>query len=189
MKTKFDIEARNAEARATLKTIENELFYGRLRREALAKSLSAARKRGDAEAEDRLYQGWKEEDRAIREMTERKAELIVLAAEKKYANQHLYSDIQPWEVIDEKSPTRIVVRAMRSQIRPEAARALQESFVAGGFFGHFDNDAQKWDITPDKDGVVVELRKHKDGHWYEAGDRHCPFVLATEPVKRYDYNF
>ena len=189
MKQRFDIMKRNAEARATIKTIENQLFYGEKRLEAMWRGVSDARKAGDKERENLLYRGWKKEHEAVKDLKSRKQELLILVAEKKYANQYLYSDVNPWEVIEEKSPVRIVVRAMRCQIKPEARKALQESFVPGGFLGHFDNAVQEWDISPDKDGMTIELRKHKDGRWYEAGSRSCPFILSTEPFKRYDYNF
>ena len=189
MKQTFDIAKRNEDARRELVILENELIYSEQRKACLGKSWREAEKAGDRERSERLYQSWKEERDAYERMAFRRNELTVLLADKKYANQHLYSDINPYEVIEEKSETRIIVRAMKSTLKPEAKESLQASFVPGGFVGHFDNDAQDWDIVPDENGRVLELRRHKDGLWYETGSRHCPFKLSTKPVRFYDYNF
>ena len=189
MKKTFDIAKRNEDARRELVVLENEIKYAEQRKVSLGRSWRDAEKAGDRERAERLYQSWKQERDDYEAMVFRREELKVLMAEKKYANQHLYTDINPYEVIEELSDKRILVRAMKSTLKPEAREALQASFSPGGFFGHTDNDAQDWDITPDENGVVVEIRRHKDGLWYEVGSRHCPFRLETKPVKFYDYNF
>ena len=189
MKQKFDIATRNENARRELVVLENELKYAEQRKVSLGKSWREAEHAGDRERAERLYKAWRQERDDYEAMCFRREELTVLLAERKYANQHLYTDINPFEVIEEKSDTRIVVRSMKSTIKPAAKEALQASFVPGGFVGHFDNSEQDWDIVPDENGRVLELRRHKDGRWYETGSRHCPFTLATKPVKFYDYNF
>ena len=189
MKQKFDIATRNENARRELAIIENELKYAEQRRTALGKSWREAQEARDWDRAERLYQSWKQEREDCEAMEHRRAEIKVLLLEKKYANQHLYTDTNPYEVVEELSDKRIMVRAMKCTIKPEAKAALQASFVPGGFFGHTDNDLQEWDYESDASAPLIELRKHKDGRWYETGSRHCPFTLSDHPVKYYDYNF
>lgn len=189
MKKTFNIATRNENARRELTVIENELKYAEQRRAAIGKSWREAEKAGDKERAERLYQSWKQEREDCWFMERRRAEIKVLLCEKKYANQHLYTDTNPFEVVEELSDKRILVRAMKCTIKPEAKEALQASFVPGGFIGHFDNDKQEWNYESDASAPLIELRKHKDGRWYETGSRHCPFTLSDHPVKFYDYNF
>lgn len=188
MSKKFDIKARNEKARKDLQIVENEQIYGRKRSRALAESMCAARDRGDAETAARVRQEWSKNNEELRRLEDRRRELLITLAEKKYANEHMYSDIQPWEVIEERSETTIVVRRMKSTLKESAKKELHESFVPGGFLGHFDNDTQEWDIEPDEGGIVLTLRKHKDGRWCQAGCS-TPFILAGAPERFYDYNF
>lgn len=105
-----------------------------------------------------------------------------------YANQHFYTDVEPWEVVEIRTDRLLIVRPMKATIKAEAKKALQESFVPGGFVGHFDNYAQEWDFTSDTTAGTAEVRRHKDGTFHLAGDS-TRFHLATEPRKFYDYNF
>ena len=189
MAKKFDIEKRNAEARREIKILENEIFYSKQRVTCLGKSWSEAKKQHDKDRSERLYEAWKAEREDLQNMESRLRHLAIISAPKKYANQHFYSDTEPWEVIEELSDCRIVVRRMKATLKEEARKALQASFVPGGFFGHTDNDLQEWDIVPDPKGMTLTLRKHKDNRWYETGDTHTPFILSLKPVKVYDYNF
>ena len=189
MKQKFDIQKRNEDARRELVILENEITYSEQRKVCLGKSWREAEKSGDKERTERIYTAWKQEREEYEAMVARREELRILLCEKKYANQHLYTDTNPFEVVEELSATRILVRAMKCTIKPEAKDALQASFVPGGFVGHFDNDAQEWDYASDDNAPLIELRRHKDGHWYETGSRHCPFTLSDHPYKFYDYNF
>lgn len=177
MSKKFDIKARNEKARNQLAIVENELHYAELRCKALLDSYASARARGDNEGGDRLYEDLKRETANAKDLEVRREYLGLVLLDKKYANEHMYSDIQPWEVIEERSETTIVVRRMKSTLKESAKKELHESFVPGGFLGHVDNDKQEWDIEPDEGGIVLTLRKHKDGAWYQAGGS-TPFILA-----------
>ena len=106
-----------------------------------------------------------------------------------YANQVFYTDWEPWEVIEIKTDRCIVIRKMKSEIKKEAAEALQDSFVPGGFCGHFNNDLQEWDITSNPEGEIATVRRHKDGCFYFAGASGNRFYVEAEPYKYYDYNF
>ena len=120
MKQKFDIATRNENARRELVVLENELKYSEQRKVCLGKSWHEAEKAGDRERAERLYKSWQQERDDYEAMVFRREELKVLMAEKKYANQHLYTDINPYEVIEELSDKRILVRAMKSTLKPEA---------------------------------------------------------------------
>lgn len=57
----------------------------------------------------------------------------------------------------------------------------------GGFAAHVSNQRnQKWNVTPDENGLVVKAYRRKDGYYHSRLGRH---VLSELPVKFYDYNF
>ncbi len=101
----------------------------------------------------------------------------------KYANQHLYTDIEPWEVVNVISAKTIEIRKMKA-VEADWGR----EFVAGGFFGHTPNNQdQKWLIGSDETQPVIRARLNKKGFYKsEHGSRH---YLADQPIKFYDYNF
>lgn len=103
----------------------------------------------------------------------------------KYFNRVLSSDINPFEVIEEKTDRLIIIREMKSELLNPSD--VNNTFVPGGFFGHFDNSIQKWDISSHNDGCTMEIRLHKNGQWKDRfGVRYIP---SDEPVKKYDFNF
>ena len=108
--------------------------------------------------------------------------------EKFYCNRHLYSDIQPYEVIEVLSDTRLKLRSMNYIQTEGSVERLRKSFEPGGYVGHFDNSVQEWICTPDEKGIVVEVRQRKDGHFYEVGDS-IPYVISDKPVRFRDFNF
>lgn len=107
--------------------------------------------------------------------------------EKKYANKYLYTDVEPFEVIEECTNNKYIIREMKCVEDPEGIRALKKSFEPGGFVGHFDNYVQKWIITSEPEGSIDVIRRHKDGYWYNVSG--SKFVIAAKPRKFYDYNF
>jgi hypothetical protein len=102
---------------------------------------------------------------------------------KKYANMIGWTDTHPFEV------TRVVNDKML-EVREMAAVELdwEKKFHVGGFLGNMSNcEDQKWEIVPDVEGIVVRIRLHADGKWYDRnGDR---YALADEPRRFHDYNF
>lgn len=107
--------------------------------------------------------------------------------EKLYANRIGYSDVDPYEIIEKKTDKLYVIREMEAVETEESKRKRIKSFIPGGFFGHFDNDIQEWDIKPKKDGWTLKIRRHKDGYFYDTmGQR---YSLSNKPVKFYDFNF
>lgn len=106
--------------------------------------------------------------------------------EKKYANAHGYTDITPYEVVRRISDKTIEVREMDCERTDESKKAMADSFVPGGFVGHFDNDLQEWAIKSNESNPIIRARRHMDGCYYGGGKK---FRLSDEPRKFYDYNF
>ena len=178
MKTKKEFAAKAAELNAIVANLETEL---EIKRQAW---------RATGWNDHDTYVAYNETERALKQ-AKREAEFYSMIASDGplYANQLFYTDVEPWEVVEIKTDRCIVVRAMKAEITEKGRKQLQESFVPGGFIGHFDNDAQEWTITPDPDGIVATIRRHKNGLFYLAGSTGSSFRLSTTPYKKYDYNF
>lgn len=125
---------------------------------------------------------WKER----RELEKEKAFLETELIEKKYANELLFSDINPYEVIEEKTANKYLIRKMKCTETEASKQARAKSFIPGGFCGRFDNDVQEWEIVPDETAPILAIRRHKDGFFYL---NHIRFSITSEPVKHYDFNF
>ena len=119
-------------------------------------------------------------------LTARKEFLETELIEKKYANHYMYSDVVPYEVVEEKSENVYVVRAMKYAETKTSKKQRMESFVPGGFCGTFDNNLQKWSIEPNPDETTFVIRRHKDGFFYNHGRK---FKIHSEPIRFYDFNF
>lgn len=162
----------------------------------LTKALEAAFRRAGDEwgkdySNDDAYREYCKAEREWR-LAERDAEHFTMLASDGplFANQHFYTDWEPWEVIEIVTENCIVVREMIAEITKESSKRLQDSFVPGGFFGHVNNDAQEWTIKSDPNGRVETVRRHKDGAFHLPNDRGgTRFWLDTKPYKYYDYNF
>lgn len=110
-----------------------------------------------------------------------------MGLEKKYMAQCLHSDVNPYEVIEERTERLWIVRRMKAVETEDSKKRRLSSFVPGGFLGHFDNSVQEWKIESDPEGEVVAIRLHVDGGWYDAyGLRYIP---KEKPYKHYDFNF
>ena len=119
----------------------------------------------------------------LADIEEAKMELL----EKKYANLIMYSDIKPFEVVEERTPNLYLIREMDAVITDKSKKELQESFSPGGFCGHFDNDLQEWHITSNEEYPVFKIRRHKDGCFYSTLRE--KYSISHKPIKFYDYNF
>lgn len=100
----------------------------------------------------------------------------------KYANLHMYTDIQPYEIVR-------LVSVKTMHVRPMIAMQgeWKKKVAPGGFCGHVVNqDDQKWSIVSDPSADTIIIRKQKDGSWKSKNGRH---VLSCNPRKFYDYNF
>lgn len=100
----------------------------------------------------------------------------------KYANFCGYSDVEPYEIVQQISEKCYEIRAM------EAKRdsSVIPKFDIGGFSAHSDN-AQKWIISSNLSNPVIRIRANKKKGWANKyGQR---FALSDKPIKFYDYNF
>lgn len=156
------------------------------KRDGYEKAWVNAMKMSDPMQEE-FWQLWKRYDTEVKNLMPILKFHEIMAQEKKYATEHLYTDKHAYEIIEEKSDTTIIVRQMKATIKLEAQKALQDSFVPGGFCGHFDNEVQEWDYEPDERMPLETIRKHKDGHWYGCGHRR--FTIEAQPREFHDYNF
>lgn len=111
----------------------------------------------------------------------------IMMQEHKFATHWLWSDAHAYEIIEEKTDKMITVRRLKATLKPEAEEKLQDSFVPGGFFGHFNNGCQEWEFESDESQPIETIRKHKNGRWYGVNKAH--FTIEAEPYEFYDYNF
>lgn len=103
-------------------------------------------------------------------------------ATKKYANYIGYSDIYPYEIIEQVTEKKLAIRRMKCELLKKPV-----CLGVGGFMAVFDNSTQSWKIEPDETAETEFIRLHKDGKWKNVNG--SVFQLTDAPVKRYDYNF
>lgn len=98
---------------------------------------------------------------------------------RKYCNMHLYTDIEPFEVVKIISDKTIEVRPMIAEITKRPS-----DFYAGGFAGHYaDNYSQEWSFKSNPNAKTTRIRLGKKG-WNNGH-----FVMSDTPRKFYDFNF
>jgi hypothetical protein len=102
---------------------------------------------------------------------------------KEFANFCGYTDVEPWEVVEVRTPGKVIIRAMDSEmIKPAKLVAL------GGFVGHFDNYSQEWKITSNENNRLETIRWSKaKKHWFDKHGRR--FSMGDTAIKFYDNNF
>lgn len=102
---------------------------------------------------------------------------------KAYANQMGWSDVEPYEVVEVRTPNKVMIRRMESEMT-KAPKLIG----TGGFAAHFDNHTQEWEITSNESYPVVAIRWSKaKKHWYDKyGQR---YRMSDTAVKFYDNNF
>ena len=101
-----------------------------------------------------------------------------------YANLQGYTDVHPFEVVNEISKITVEIRALDTK-----QTVFPKQFHAGGFVGHFsDNRNQEYEYTSNKENTVRRIRWSKaKGYWYDKyGNR---FLMSVKPYKFHDYNF
>lgn len=112
----------------------------------------------------------------------------IMSNEKKYASEHLRSDVHAYEIIGEKSATTLLVRRLKATRTQESKEQMAEPFVPGGFIWHFDNSLQEWTFETDESNPIIAIRRHKDGLFY-APNSSCCFTIHEKPCEFYDFNF
>jgi hypothetical protein len=96
----------------------------------------------------------------------------------------LYTDIEPYTVIERKGK-RIKLQKAKAILDP----SYKPARIAGGFAGHCTNNHdQKWIITANPDGGIIEGYLGNDNEWYEKGSNRRT-VISQGYVKFHDYNF
>lgn len=100
-----------------------------------------------------------------------------------FANEKLYTDVKPFEIVEIRSDKKIMVRSMTAKKDPN----FKLEQVVGGFSAYtVNNEDQTWLYGSDPDAPVISIRLNKAG-WRDAdGSR---FYIETSPRRYFDYNF
>ena len=104
-----------------------------------------------------------------------------------YLNEMLYSDVNPYEVVEMITPNKWVIRELHTALKPEARKNIHESFCPGGFAGHVDNDCQEWDITVNEKNPLITVFRGRKNRYFKIGG--MPMSMTLSPIKIYDFNF
>lgn len=101
----------------------------------------------------------------------------------------MYSDVNPYEVVEIISEKKIKVRSMNAELD----KAFNPEIIAGGFAGHCVNQRdQKWIITSNPNGAVITLTLRKSGKFRPVGAKDSYGSIwfdMSGARKLYDYNF
>ena len=104
-----------------------------------------------------------------------------------YLNEILYSDVNPYEVVEMITPNKWVVRELDATLKTEAKKNIQDSFCPGGFVGHVDNDYQEWDIRVNEKNPLITVFRGRKTKYFKIGG--MPMSMTLHPIKIYDFNF
>lgn len=103
---------------------------------------------------------------------------------RKYCNHHMYTDVDPYEVVRVISDKCVEVRKMDTKLIQ-----APKDFHPGGFVGHYsDNHAQEYEYIINPDNPVTRVRWSERNRQWQKG-KHTRFHMADKPWKFYDYNF
>jgi len=108
----------------------------------------------------------------------------ITVVEATHANQLGYTDVNPYEIMDKRTPRKIMVRAMDAVIDPN----WKMNVSIGGFVGHCNNNrTQEYSYSSNENYPEVAVRLNKHGIWKDKyGNR---YSLNVYPYKFYDFNF
>ena len=123
----------------------------------------------------------------MREVSKKKEMYKIRSQENFFASEICYSDVKPYEVLEQKTERLIVIREMDTELTIESSKELKASFVPCGFFGRVDNNLQKWNFKSNPKNPRIMVRLHKDGLFYSLYGQ--KFALSSEPVMHRDFNF
>ena len=138
-------------------------------------------KRHNIETELRLLH--KKRDECISKIDNIEKELVDVL----YLNEILYSDVNPYEVVEMITPNKWVIRELDTALKPEARKNIHESFCPGGFAGHVDNDCQEWDIRVNEKNPLITVFRGRKNKYFKIGG--MPMSMTLSPIKIYDFNF
>jgi hypothetical protein len=102
---------------------------------------------------------------------------------KAFANFCGYTDVEPYEVVEVKTPNKVMIRFMDSEmITPPKCLGI------GGFVAVFDNYSQKWENTSNEEYPLLAIRWSKaKKQWFDKHGRR--FRMNDVSIKFYDNNF
>lgn len=101
-----------------------------------------------------------------------------------HANKLLYTDIQPYEIIEKRTARKILIREMDAELDAE----WKMDIIPGGFVGHVaNNDTQKYSYTSNEEYPIKAIRLDKRGNWKDKYGNN--YSLSIKPYKFHDYNF
>ena len=102
---------------------------------------------------------------------------------KPFCNLHLWTDVEPYEVVKVVSPKKVMIRKMDAVLK-----VAPQTFHQGGFAAHCeDNYSQRWECTSNSEYPFETITLTKKG-WGKPGS-HGRYKMSDKPVKFYDYNF
>jgi len=104
---------------------------------------------------------------------------------KAYANYHMHTDVQPYEVVRVISDQTVEVRPMKTkQVK------FPQQFSPGGFVGHYHDNrsGQEYEYISDPEAPVTRIRWSEANRQWQQG-RYMRFRMSDKPYKFYDYNF
>ena len=87
-----------------------------------------------------------------------------------YANQFLFTDIYPYEVVKKVSDVTMDIQEMSAELQPET-----------------DPYEQKYNFCSNKENPIIRIRKNKKGVWRDKDGR--KYIIGNEPRKYHDYSF
>lgn len=86
-----------------------------------------------------------------------------------YANQKLFGDTYPFEIVRKISDKTIEIREMKAVL------------IEGGY------DNQSWKYNSEENNPIIKLRLRKKGGWKDK--KGIRYNLDVEPMRYHDYSF
>jgi hypothetical protein len=104
-----------------------------------------------------------------------------------YLNTWVGSDCYAYEVVEMVTPCKWIIRQLDTKLTQNGQEALSESFIPGGFMGHYDNDCQEWEYISNENNPTYTVTRHsKTSPFCCWGSKSYP---ENEPIRHHDYNF
>lgn len=92
----------------------------------------------------------------------------ITAEQALYANQKLFSDVNPYEIVKKISEKTLEIREMDS-------KNIGESY------------GQEWEFSSNMQNPIVRIRLRKNGIWKDS--KGIKYRLSLTPERYYDYGF
>ena len=104
-----------------------------------------------------------------------------------FCNHIMYSDVEPYEVVERRTEIKVMVRMMDADRRDD----WKPEIISGGFSGHCVNNGDQgnaWDIKQNEANALIAVRwsNAKTGWFDSSGGR---YSMEDAPRKKYDFNF